>query len=131
MKSHGAGRRRAALLGVVAAAGLAVYLIPLATSDAASPSSSSVSSTHPAVTWTGALKLATAGGCSGPKDSTCDNYKLAAGSSNRASVICDTTGQNGQHTIAATADPNHAIAESNENNNTGSRTVTVSGGKVN
>ena len=26
--------------------------------------------------WTGALTLATAGGCSGPNDATCDNYRL-------------------------------------------------------
>jgi subtilase family serine protease len=56
--------------------------------------------------------------------------RVAAGSSARASVIWDTSGLSGQHTIAATADPNNAIPESNETNNTGLRTVTVSGGTV-
>ena len=48
----------------------------------------------------------------------------------RASVVWDTHSQNGSHTITATADPGNAIVESNEGNNTGSRSVTVQGGKV-
>src|SRR6266536_2668330 len=56
--------------------------------------------------------------------------KIAAGSTGRASVIWDTHGQNGQHTLTSTADPANAIAESNEGNNAGSRTVTVQGSHV-
>ena len=42
----------------------------------------------------------------------------------------DTHGKNGTHTITATADPGNTISESNEGNNTGSRSVSVQGGKV-
>jgi hypothetical protein len=55
---------------------------------------------------------------------------IVAGSSGRASVVWDTHGQNGTHTIAATADPANAIAESDESNNTGKKQVTVQGSKV-
>jgi hypothetical protein len=55
---------------------------------------------------------------------------IVPGATGRASVTWDTHGKNGSHTITATADPANAIAESNEGNNTGSRTVTVQGGKV-
>jgi hypothetical protein len=55
---------------------------------------------------------------------------IPAGGSGRASVVWDTHGQNGQHTITVTADPANAIPESNEGNNAGSRTVTVQGSKV-
>jgi hypothetical protein len=75
MKFPGAYRRHAAMLGILAAAAAAILLLPL-TSQAASPSSGTVSDAQPAVSWTGALALATAGACSGPSDSTCDNYKL-------------------------------------------------------
>jgi subtilase family serine protease len=55
---------------------------------------------------------------------------IAAGGTGRASVVWNTQGQNGTHTIAVTADPANAITESNESNNTGLRTVTVKGSKV-
>jgi hypothetical protein len=55
---------------------------------------------------------------------------IPAGGSGRASVVWDTHGQNGQHTITVTSDPANAITESNEGNNSGSRTVTVQGSKV-
>ena len=55
---------------------------------------------------------------------------IPAGGSGRASVVWDTHGQNGSHSITATADPANAIAESNEGNNTGTRAVTVQGGNV-
>ena len=55
---------------------------------------------------------------------------IAAGATGRASVVWDTRGQNGSHTITATADPGNSIAEFNEGNNTGSRAVTLQGGKV-
>src|SRR6266571_9183407 len=46
-------------------------------SFAATPSSGTVSQSNPTVTWSGpSVAVATAGGCSGPDDSTCDNFKL-------------------------------------------------------
>jgi subtilase family serine protease len=54
---------------------------------------------------------------------------IAPGGTGRTSVAWDTHG-NGTHTVVATADPANAIAESNESNNSGSRIVTVHGGKV-
>src|SRR5205807_6364136 len=50
---------------------------------------------------------------------------IPAGGSGRASVVWDTHGQNGSHSITATADPATAIAESNEGNHTGTRAVPV------
>ena len=55
---------------------------------------------------------------------------IVAGGTGRASVTWDTHGKNGSHTIAATADPGNTVSESNEGNNTGSKSVTVQGGKV-
>src|SRR4051812_9040314 len=55
---------------------------------------------------------------------------IAAGGTGRASVIWSIKGLKNSHTIAVTPDPANAIAESNESNNTGSRIVTVKGGKV-
>ena len=55
---------------------------------------------------------------------------IVAGGTGRVSVVWDTHSQNGSHVITATADPGGAIAESNESNNTGTRNVTVQGGKV-
>jgi hypothetical protein len=54
---------------------------------------------------------------------------IKPGRTGRASVVWN-TGGDGTHTVAVTADPGNLIAESNENNNTGSRTVTVQGGRV-
>jgi hypothetical protein len=76
VRFRGASRRRAALLGIVAAAAAAPWLIHLTASHAASPGSGTVSDGNQAVNWTGALALATAGSCNGANDSTCDNYKL-------------------------------------------------------
>jgi hypothetical protein len=55
---------------------------------------------------------------------------VAAGGSGTASVLWSTKGLKGEHTIVVTADPANAIAESDEANNTASRTVTVKGNKV-
>src|SRR5262249_48601124 len=55
---------------------------------------------------------------------------IAPAGTGRASVVWDTHGQNEQHTITVTADPANVIPESNESNNTASRTVSVKGGKV-
>jgi hypothetical protein len=49
--------------------------------------------------------------------------RIAPGSTKRASVIWDS--KKGQHTLGATADPANVIAESNEGNNSGFRTVTI------
>jgi hypothetical protein len=55
---------------------------------------------------------------------------IAVGSFGRATVQWDTRGANGSHAVVVTADPANAIAESNESNNSTSRTLTVQGSKV-
>lgn len=55
---------------------------------------------------------------------------IVAGGTGRVSVLWDTRGQNGTHAITAAVDPGGAIAESNEQNNSGTRNVNVQGGKV-
>ena len=55
---------------------------------------------------------------------------IAAGSFTRVSAQWDTKGQNGTHTITATADPDNTIAESDESNNSASKIVTVKGKQV-
>ena len=55
---------------------------------------------------------------------------IAPGATGTASVVWQTRGLKGDYTIAVTADPADAIAESNEVNNSASRTVTVKGNKV-
>ena len=55
---------------------------------------------------------------------------VVAGGSARVSVVWDTRGANGPHTIAVTADPADAIAESDEGDNAASRAVTVQGSRV-
>ena len=56
--------------------------------------------------------------------------QIAAGATGRATVVWDTRGANGTHTITATADPANAIVERDESNNAGSRGVVVQGSKV-
>jgi hypothetical protein len=55
---------------------------------------------------------------------------IAAGGSGTASVVWSTKGLKGERTIAVAADPANAIAESDEGNNSASRTATVKGNKV-
>ncbi len=55
---------------------------------------------------------------------------VAAGGSATASVVWNTKRLKGERTIAVTADPAQAIAESDESNNSASRVVTVRGNKV-
>jgi hypothetical protein len=83
--------------------------------------------------------LGTAGAANVPVEFTVDGVQVGAlqtigniapGGTGRASVVWDTKGKNGTHTIAVTADPASKIAESNESNNTGSQIVTVKGAKV-
>jgi hypothetical protein len=54
---------------------------------------------------------------------------IEPGATARASVVWDTHG-NGTYTVVVTADPANAITESSESNNSGSRLVTVHGGRV-
>src|SRR5690349_11836599 len=54
----------------------AVLALPLSGSKAATPGSGTVSTANPSVTWTGAFTVASAAGCSGPNDSTCDHFSL-------------------------------------------------------
>jgi hypothetical protein len=56
--------------------------------------------------------------------------QILPGSTGRASVVWDTHGQNGTHTITVTADPANAIVEKDESNDTASRQAVVQGGKV-
>ena len=73
----------------------AVPLLLLASSQAATPGSGSVSSSSPFASWTGDFKTPTAGGCTGPSDATCDNYKLsiqAPSSSFKVTILLDPTG---------------------------------------
>ena len=56
--------------------------------------------------------------------------QIAPGGTGRATVVWDTQGQNGTHTITATADPANAIVEKDESNNAASRPASVQGSKV-
>ena len=53
-----------------------VALVPLAGSEAATPDSGTISASNPVVMWTGPFKTPTGGGCNGPSNPSCDNYKL-------------------------------------------------------
>ena len=55
---------------------------------------------------------------------------LAAGATAQTSISWNTRGLNGDHIITAIADPANTVAESNENNNRGTITVTIRGNKV-
>ncbi|MDX6450069.1 MAG: hypothetical protein QOH16_118 [Gaiellaceae bacterium] len=56
--------------------------------------------------------------------------QIAPGGTGRATTNWDTHGQNGTHTITATADPANAIVEKDESNNAASRAAVVQGSKV-
>jgi hypothetical protein len=56
--------------------------------------------------------------------------QILPGGTGRASVVWDTHGQNGTHTLTVTADPANAIVEKDESNNAASRQAVVQGGKV-
>jgi Big-like domain-containing protein len=47
------------------------------TALAATPSSGTVTESNPTVTWTGMVMPPTAGGCGGPNNSACDNFRLS------------------------------------------------------
>ncbi|MEA2663011.1 MAG: hypothetical protein QOH08_2583, partial [Chloroflexota bacterium] len=55
---------------------------------------------------------------------------IAAGAGGTASVVWNTKGLKGQHTIAVAADPANTIRELSETNNTASTTVTVRGNRI-
>jgi hypothetical protein len=56
--------------------------------------------------------------------------RVVAGSFARASVQWDAKQANGDHTVSVTADPANTVAESNEDDNSASRVITVKGTKV-
>src|SRR2546428_2988095 len=47
------------------------------TALAATPPSGTVTESNPTVTWTGMVMAPTAGGCGGPNNSACDNFRLS------------------------------------------------------
>ena len=55
---------------------------------------------------------------------------LAAGATQQVSFSWNTRGLNGEHVVAAVADPANTVAEMNETNNRGTRAVTIRGNKV-
>jgi minor extracellular serine protease Vpr len=59
-----------------------------------------------------------------------DTPALNAGQSAEVSVLWDTRSVQGQHELRATADSGGTVTESNENDNSATRTVTVKGNKV-
>ena len=61
---------------------------------------------------------------------TADTPAIPAGGTAAVSVNWDTRDVSGQHTIAITADAGGVVAESDEDNNAGTLTVTVKGNKV-
>ena len=70
------GRRRAALILALVAAGATMLASPLVSSYAASPGMGVVSDSNRVASWTGAVTVPTGAGCKGAADPTCDNYKL-------------------------------------------------------
>lgn len=56
--------------------------------------------------------------------------QILPGGTGRASVVWDTHGQNGTHTLTVTADPSNTISEKDESNNAASRQVLVQGSNV-
>jgi hypothetical protein len=56
--------------------------------------------------------------------------QILPGGTGRATVVWDTHGQNGTHTLTVTADPGNTVAEKDEGNNLGTRQIVVQGGKV-
>jgi len=56
--------------------------------------------------------------------------QILPGGTGRASVVWDTHGQNGTHTLTVTADPSNTISEKDESNNAASRQVLVQGSSV-
>ena len=55
---------------------------------------------------------------------------LAPGATAQVTFAWNTRALNGEHVVAAVADPANTVAESNENNNRSTRTVTIRGNKV-
>jgi hypothetical protein len=55
---------------------------------------------------------------------------IAAAGTGTASVVWNTKGLKGDHTLAVTADPANAVREADETNNSASRIVTIKGNKV-
>lgn len=55
---------------------------------------------------------------------------VAKGTSTEVQIVWNTRAISGAHAITARADPNNAVAESNEGNNEAQRTITIRGNKV-
>src|SRR5919201_1683263 len=68
--------RRLRVLKLVLFAAAAAFVLPLAGSQAATPASGTVSDSARSVRWVGAPTIATASGCTGANDASCDNFKL-------------------------------------------------------
>jgi hypothetical protein len=68
------GVRLARTVGLVA--GVALLVLPLTGSNAATPGSGTVSGSNTSVTWAGANETPTAAPCTGPDDPACDTFKL-------------------------------------------------------
>src|SRR5258705_7316873 len=71
--SSGAGSRTFKLLVLPA---VAAFVLPLAGSQAATPSAGTISESSPSVSWSGDNHTPTAASCDGPNDAACDNFKL-------------------------------------------------------
>lgn len=69
-------RARAALAALAFAAALLALLVPLRSSDAATPGSGTVSASNLETTWSGALMAPDANGCTSANDTNCDLYRL-------------------------------------------------------
>jgi len=65
-----------ALRAIAVVAGLALLVLPLTASNAATPGSGTISGSNTSVTWAGANKGATAAPCTGANDPACDTFKL-------------------------------------------------------
>src|SRR6266540_4187272 len=57
-------------------AGIALLVLPLTASNAATPGSGTISDSSRSASWAGANKTATAAPCTGPNDPACDTYEL-------------------------------------------------------
>ena len=117
------GRLKTALVAAVAGC---VLLLPLAASNAATPSSGTVSASSPSVSWSGAFMTPTASSnCGGPSNPACDNFKLTiqppAGSF-RVDINLQPVGDWDLQVYA----PNGALAGSSGNGPNQLETVTLS-----
>jgi hypothetical protein len=69
-------RARLALVAVAAATAAAALLVPLTSSNAATPGSGTISDANPSLVWSGTVMAVNVNGCKGPNDTNCDLYRL-------------------------------------------------------